>query len=318
MSDLRVPFAIDKNEQLCSPETADADNCYFCPSCRNSVIFRNGKIRKPHFAHKATKICNQETIIHKSAKLLVQKVIQEWKKGKAESPLLKRRCDTCLSYVYQPLPEKVEHACVEYKFSNNIIADVALIAGGIPQAAVEIRVTHAVDETKIRKMTIPFVELDGYQIIEEPFVWKPLLDNFNPLTCNKCKEGYLKFRIQAEQVAKATNLQLPTIYYRYGLHNCWKCRRRILVFGWTALGIHHHSIPENNPPRTIQYRYSKTARCKYWANTCPYCQSVQGNFFLYSEPDGPFFGMHFIDDAPEAFDRDIIKISAHYTYTGIL
>jgi hypothetical protein len=27
-----------------------------------------------------------------------------------------------------------------------------------------------------------------------------------------------------------------------------------------------------------------------WANTCPYCGAVQGNWFLYHEPDGAFFG----------------------------
>ena len=35
--------------------------------------------------------------------------------------------------------------------------------------------------------------------------------------------------------------------------------------------------------------YSKTTRSKYYANTCPKCGVLSGDFFLHSEPGGPFF-----------------------------
>ncbi len=40
---------------------------------------------------------------------------------------------------------------------------------------------------------------------------------------------------------------------------------------------------------TFQFRYSKTVRGKYFANTCPNCGSLSGDFFLHSEPGAPFF-----------------------------
>jgi hypothetical protein len=37
--------------------------------------------------------------------------------------------------------------------------------------------------------------------------------------------------------------------------------------------------------------YSRTAEEEYWANHCTHCDTLQGDFFLHNEPDGPFFSM---------------------------
>ena len=42
---------------------------------------------------------------------------------------------------------------------------------------------------------------------------------------------------------------------------------------------------------TFQLRYSKTVGDKYYANTCPRCGMLSGDFFLHSEPGAPFFPM---------------------------
>ena len=35
--------------------------------------------------------------------------------------------------------------------------------------------------------------------------------------------------------------------------------------------------------------YSYTVQDRYIANTCEYCSALQGDFYLYEEPDGAFF-----------------------------
>jgi len=40
---------------------------------------------------------------------------------------------------------------------------------------------------------------------------------------------------------------------------------------------------------TFLFRYSKTVEGKYFANTCPRCKVIYGNFFLHDEPGAPFF-----------------------------
>ena len=71
---LRVPFAFDDEKKLCDPETAEKRKRkrYFCPACQDTVILRKGEIKTAHFAHKVSEICNQETILHKTAKQLIK------------------------------------------------------------------------------------------------------------------------------------------------------------------------------------------------------------------------------------------------------
>lgn len=40
---------------------------------------------------------------------------------------------------------------------------------------------------------------------------------------------------------------------------------------------------------TFKFKYSKTVGSKYFANTCPRCGVISGDFFLHSEPGAPFF-----------------------------
>jgi hypothetical protein len=40
---------------------------------------------------------------------------------------------------------------------------------------------------------------------------------------------------------------------------------------------------------TFKLKYSKMAGKKYFANTCPKCEVLYGDFFLHAEPGAPFF-----------------------------
>ena len=63
------------------PKIANKINKYKCPFCEKNVIFRNGKIKQPHFAHyKSENPCSyyekpNETQIHKDAKILMKTLL---------------------------------------------------------------------------------------------------------------------------------------------------------------------------------------------------------------------------------------------------
>ena len=40
---------------------------------------------------------------------------------------------------------------------------------------------------------------------------------------------------------------------------------------------------------SFKLKYSKTVGAKYYANTCPHCGMLSGDFYLHSEPGAPFF-----------------------------
>ena len=316
---LRVPFAFDGEKRLYDPQSAEKGKSYFCPACQDTVILRKGKIKTAHFAHKASETCNQETIIHKTAKQLIVDVISDWKSGKIEAPVLKRTCEICRQFKDQPLPDKVESAMLEYRMSDGFIVDVALMVENEPAAAIEIRVTHAVEENKAKLLSIPFTELDGRKVIENPFAFEPIHDQFLPLTCTACKQAKARFQVKVKEVAKQTGIELPDHYYRYGFCECWKCKREIIVFAWPKTSEWDKSAPKVKPvPQTIQYRYSNTVGNKYWVNTCPRCRSIQGDWHLFSEPDGPFFGIRCEENSQKAYNTDMQNIIGYAIYNGML
>ena len=316
---LRVPFAFDDEKKLYDPETAEKGKRYFCPACQDAVILRKGEIKKAHFAHKVSETCNQETILHKTAKQLIVDAISDWKSDKTDAPVLKRTCEICRKPKDQPLPDKVECAMLEYRMSDGFVVDVVLMVENEPAAAIEIRVSHAVDENKAKSLSVPFIELEGQKVVENPTVFEPILDRFLPFTCGACKEAKARFQVKVKEIAKQTGIELPTHYYRYGFCKCWKCKREIIVFAWPKASEWDYSTPKVKPiPRTIQYRYSKTVGREYWVNTCLGCRSIQGDFFLFSEPDGPFFGIRCEENSQEAYRKDMQDIVGYAIYNGVL
>ena len=103
------------------------------------------------------------------------------------------------------------------------------------------------------------------------------------------------------------NLKILPPLYMVGMKiYCWKCQKRMPVIALVAPKVNGtedeicvlsntvelpNDILEHIKGRvpTFQYRYSKTEMRKYYANTCPNCGVISGDFFLHSEPGAPFF-----------------------------
>lgn len=83
---MKIPLgALNKNtrEYVC-PKMANKKDKYVCPDCDRDLIFVNGKIKIQHFRHSITNNnpCNyydkpNETQIHKDAKLLMKKILED-------------------------------------------------------------------------------------------------------------------------------------------------------------------------------------------------------------------------------------------------
>lgn len=98
----------------------------------------------------------------------------------------------------------------------------------------------------------------------------------------------------------------PPIHLITGATGCWRCGTSMIV---VAIMEEGKTDSERGPgiltnirelpPEILQYvcrrfptfklKYSKTIGSKYYANTCPKCGVLSGDFFLHSEPGAPFF-----------------------------
>jgi hypothetical protein len=319
MGNLKIPIAFDAQGVIVRPGAAEHGRCYYCPSCHEDVLLRRGQVRVAHFAHRASTHCSLETVLHQAAKIQIQQTVRSWKAGTGPSPSVERQCVSCNNTVEVPIPAGVDDAILELKVADGSVVDVALIAGGMPLAAVEVRVSHKVDADKASSLPIPFLELEAQQVLNSPDLWRPLQETFPAPVCDSCEARLKPFAEKASSVARKSGQVLPYIPYRYGIAKCWKCGEEIIVFSWPGHDAEGGPMPPPLPrPLTVQFVYSHTAGAKYWANICPYCRSLQGDFFLYSELEGPFFCNPTLDDNPESLRIDMLRIALHGESNGLL
>ena len=67
---------------------------------------------------------------------------------------------------------------------------------------------------------------------------------------------------------------------------------------------------------TFKLTFSKTVQRKYFANTCPSCSILSGDFFLHSEPGAPFFPTS-AEEAAELYITEVPYKSPAKVYAGL-
>jgi hypothetical protein len=159
------------------PKIANKINKYKCPSCEKDVIFRNGKINQPHFAHyKSDNPCYyyenpNETQIHKDAKLLMKTLLDN-----KTNICIHRSCNyceqrnfgysECINYdIFEDDYNNNTKAIIEYKFyfnNSNRSADVALLENDKIKYIFEICYKS---KTKEENRPEPWFEIDAENLI---------------------------------------------------------------------------------------------------------------------------------------------------------
>lgn len=300
---MKIIFAYNDQKQLVKLDDAQQDVEYICIACSNPLVVRASKNGKRYFAHKGKSSCDRDTAVKKIAISLLQKTITEWKAGQGEAPILHRRCRTCPTKIEQPIPDKVESAYID---PNNLF-HLLLIAKNKPIATIMI---HESDDWP--QVEIPFITLEIEAIYTNPYIWPPKHDGFKSFTCKDCHQRLENLQQETARIAKNLGISLPTSYYRYAPYQCWKCKKEMVIYTWPGKESQTGVMPTHQPrPSTIQHRFSNTVGEKYWANCCPHCHVIQGDFHLYSEPDSPLFNLDCGPDNPKAFRYDLMKIAYH-------
>jgi hypothetical protein len=180
---MSIPMgAINKTtNQYEHPKIANKINKYKCPSCEKDVIFRNGKIKQPHFAHyKSDNPCYyydkpNESQIHKDAKLLMKSLLDNKK-----NISIHRSCNYCEqincgysecfdyeSYIFENDYNDNTKAVIEYKFNYNNSkksADVALVENDKIKYIFEICYKN---KTREENRPEPWFEIDAEKLINK-------------------------------------------------------------------------------------------------------------------------------------------------------
>ncbi len=98
----------------------------------------------------------------------------------------------------------------------------------------------------------------------------------------------------------------PPLYLAHTRMSCWRCGADMPAIALVAPSVAATegeicllSEVEELPESVLQFvrkrfpsfklKYSKTLGLRYYANTCPRCGVISGDFYLHSEPGAPFF-----------------------------
>ena len=284
---LSTPYALNCESRLVHAKSAIRSTQHSCPRCGDAVILKRGKIMAAHFAHKAESACTSETIAHITAKLLICQAFSDWKAGVGQELTVEVGChldEFCKNRFAYPIREKVTAVHQEFPIGSRRV-DVMLTRDTEPVLAIEIKVSHAVDEDKAKSLAVYFIEVDAGDVIQNPHVLRDIAPHHNwsaeHRTCPKCKIQISEFEGAKEQIADASTVAYDSQKYKAGINSCYKCQKSILCFDWKNRVQWSVKRPPDPVPRTVQFRYSRTTGSKYWANTCPYCGSIQGDWFSY-------------------------------------
>jgi hypothetical protein len=158
------------------PKIASKKNKYKCPSCDKDVIFRKGKIKTSHYAHKKSNTpCYyydrpSESQIHKDAKMLMKTLLD-----KKTNISFYRKCNDCyenedenINYILEINEESYNntYAFIEHKFiynNSNRSADVALVENNNIKYIFEICYKN---KTKEENRPEPWFEIDAENLIK--------------------------------------------------------------------------------------------------------------------------------------------------------
>lgn len=277
---LKVPLGKNTQNNLIYPQYASKKETYRCPSCLDLLVFKQGAKKVPHFSH-ASNTCSQESILHITGKQLIMEACNDYLKT-GIPPNIKRQCPTCKTRATQSLEMiDFDEVILEKALKSGFKADVALLKDDQVICCIEIKFTHGVDEHKKNNLGVPFIELNAIDVIDSSNVWLPIQDTLSSFDCPSCVNTNKRYWRYLQSVAKDTKSWLPKgNIFRVAGYECWRegCETEFLVFDWP--NSHNGEPPPEKRPHTLKYRFSKMAGASYWANCCPSCDSMVGEFYL--------------------------------------
>jgi len=112
-----------------------------------------------------------------------------------------------------------------------------------------------------------------------------------------------------QRISKESGVSIPDSYeYRTAFLDCWKCNKEVLIFNWNK----DLETPPQPMPKTVEKKLVKTTEIEHWVNNCPYCENIQGDFFIDSEPDSPMFVLDEIKNDKDSYEADVDRMAKYY------
>jgi hypothetical protein len=181
MDNLKTPFAYNKHGKVVKAEEAVKNHIYYCPCCDIKMVVKEGTKYRKHFSHPASGTCSREGILHKIAKSLLLKAIEE-------DIRLQHECDTCYQSYWKSFPKGTFTKAEEEVRVDPYTCDIVYYTENEPVLAVEVKNKHGIGKRKGRELSLNWIELKATAVIENNTELKPIQARLEKSTCPDCKQ----------------------------------------------------------------------------------------------------------------------------------
>lgn len=200
-SAFKVPVGESPKGTLVRARHADPSIEYHCPGCGTPLIYRNGEVNAPHFAHRSHGFCSPETALHLGVKNWMAKILCRCLNGQRRGiPKFKVPCTghnqfkvfdssyQCDGNAWLSFADLLfDEVAVEQSTTDGLKPDVLLLNKAVPILGIEVLVTHSVDGFKAARSTHPWIEVEATQVLRTPRFWKPIQMSHSLTTfCQAC------------------------------------------------------------------------------------------------------------------------------------
>jgi len=172
----------------------------FCPICERPVTMKLGQIRVHHVAHQPNISCpatQPETAVHLNSKFHIAEQLNSSRQIIVTTDCSSGFwCDNTKDQIWIEDWDRVE---VEVMIGSRR-PDITLFRHNDPVAAIEVKVTHAVDDEKaqyLKELGVPWIEIEGSEALfsgettwtaDKPLPFCSLHPKLSPWMCKACSE----------------------------------------------------------------------------------------------------------------------------------
>ena len=238
---------------------------YYCPDCSGRFVARMGTKITHHFAHYRGVLCTGEGSRHSIAKHYIASLLE----NPITLPLICQCRLPTKAYRLEVSNVRVESTVGEY------IVDVSCERNGKP-IYVEVVDTHPTDLQKSNTLEGALVEVKIKDLSDQEV-----------FSGEKVRERLL-WELGS---FLSTMSEAPYYFFHTWTGECWKCKRNIgKALRCNQAGDEQWSqsfpdrlVTEIRKYAKLEWRATSIMKDGYIANVCPFCNAVQGDFYLVPE-----------------------------------
>jgi hypothetical protein len=258
---IKWPIAIGPDGEYARIENAESGGLYVCPQCSARFIARQGAVKSWHFAHYPGAVCTGEGARHDITKHMIAAALCTIK----ELPL---SCE-CQSLFAESLPVEftnihVEHVVHDYRVDIACESAEHLLC-------IEVVDSNPVSDAKRDVLGDSLVEIDISKMSNEAIF-----------------RGASTRQILITQLGQVVQRLLGDhMFVHVWLSKCWKCEKDMSV-ATVCSDIWSDVLPPEvlatlKAHANLEHRCTSAVPSGYWANVCPRCKAVQGDWYLHDE-----------------------------------